>query len=151
MFRPVPQRMNSISLRTVQILTTSGILPFVLLGFASVVSNSDESVHLGLRLYSVMIISFLCGIHWACHLLRAEKCPRSLLMISNIITLAAFASFFIQLRHIDLVIQAACFFILLCIDYRLFKHHVFSCDYFTVRYRTTCAVIFILLGVAVVA
>jgi hypothetical protein len=141
--------MNTMSLRTVQILTYSGILPFVLLGLASVGDNSDESLHLGLRLYSVMIISFLCGIHWACHLLRTEECPRSLLMISNIITLAAFTSLFFRMHHIDLIIQTACFFILACIDYRLFKHHVFSHDYFTVRCRTTCAVVFILLGVAV--
>lgn len=46
--------------------------------------------------YSVIIISFLCGIHWAVYLFFAEKCPSNPLLISNAVTLLACSSLLIE-------------------------------------------------------
>jgi len=112
------------------------------------VYDKDASLHLALRLFSVMIISFLCGIHWAGHLLRPEKCQQSMLIFSNIITLLAFMSIFFPAHNVDLIIQSVCFLLLLCVDFHLYKHNIFPSGYITLRRNATFAVILTLLGVA---
>lgn len=70
-------------------LTYSGTLPLIgsVITLYFPVAGLDGA--LIASTYSAVIISFLCGIHWATYLFFAERCPRNLLITSNIVALLA--------------------------------------------------------------
>jgi hypothetical protein len=68
--------------------------------------------------YSAIIILFLCGIHWAAYLFFADKCPRNLLIASNIVALLAWASLLVMYRPITTLLQVLCFLYLLTLKLR---------------------------------
>jgi hypothetical protein len=84
--------MKQNQIKLAKILTYSGTLPLI----ASVVTHYfpltgwDSTLIAGT--YAAIIISFLCGIHWAAYLFFANKCPRNLLISSNVVALLAWTA-----------------------------------------------------------
>lgn len=133
--------MKQSSVTLAKILTYSGALPL----FASALSIYFPVIGFDARLiattYSAIIISFLCGIHWAAYLFFAEKCPRNLLITSNVIALLAWASLLIPHQLIAPLLQALCFLYLLTLDLKLRDAGIISEWFYTLRRNATILVV----------
>ena len=132
-------KQNSVTLA--KILTYSGTLPLI----ASVVliffPVTGFDAALIATSYSAIIISFLCGIHWAVYLLFAEKCPRNLLITSNLIALLAWISLFLQHSPIIIFLQALCFLYLLTLDLKLRDAGIIPEWFYALRRNATMIVV----------
>lgn len=122
-------------------LTYSGTLPLL----ASVVTlyfaaSAWDSTFIA-RTYAAIIISFLCGIHWAIYLLFAEKCPSYLLITSNGVTLLAWASLLITHQSAAIILQALCFLYLLTLDLKLRDADVLPPWFYALRCNATVIVV----------
>jgi hypothetical protein len=111
--------MNRRNIILAKLLTYSGTLP--LIGCAAAMLMPIGAIDAGFlaRTYSAVIISFLCGIHWAAYLFFSEKCPRNLLVTSNIIALIAWLSLITAPQGISLLLPPFCFLYLLMLDMKL--------------------------------
>ncbi len=90
-------------------LTYSGTLPLVasvVLAFAPIAGIDGNAMA---RTYAAIILSFLCGIHWAIFLFFSEKCPRNLLIRSNAVALLSWCSLLLVHQTTALILQALCF------------------------------------------
>jgi len=129
-------------------LTYAGILPFLLLGLAVILKIRGHDYDLALRAYGAVIISFLCGIHWAIHLLFSDQCPRNLLIYSNAVTLVAYGSLFFGFHSLGLIIEAFCLAFLLKLDDELRERRLIPVWYYGLRPNATLAVVLLLTGTA---
>lgn len=134
-------------------LTYSGTLPLIgsaiLPGFP--VTELDAAFIAST--YGAIIISFLCGIHWAVYLFFADKCPRNLLITSNIVALLAWGSLLAaNYLLIDpmgtLLVQALCFLYLLVLDWQLHKAGILADWFIRLRRNATAIVVICLLVIA---
>ncbi len=135
-------------MRIASILTYAGILPFILLSIAVNLKIKGEDYDLALRAYGVVIISFLCGIHWAINLLFPDKCPHNLLVSSNAITLVAYGSLFLGLPSVSLIIESLSLAFLLKLDCELMGQCLVPIWYYSLRRNATLVVIVLLIGTA---
>jgi hypothetical protein len=111
--------MNRRNIILAKLLTYSGTLP--LIGCAAAMLIPSGAIDAGFlsRTYSAVIISFLCGIHWAVYLFFSEKCPRNLLVTSNVVALIAWLSLITAHHGVCLLLQPFCFLYLLTLDIKL--------------------------------
>ena len=133
--------MNHRQIKLAEILTYSGTLPLV----ASVLSirfpiAGIDSASIATT-YSAIIISFLCGIHWAVYLFFAEKCPRNLLITSNVVTLLAWVSMHAPHHPITKLFQALCFLYLLTLDMKLLDAEIMPQWFYSLRRNATIIVV----------
>jgi hypothetical protein len=98
--------------------------------------------------YSAIIISFLCGIHWAVYLFFAEKCPRNLLMTSNGVALLAWSSLLATHQSIAIALQAVCFLYLLTLDLQLRDGGILPQWFYGLRRNATMIVVVCLAVIA---
>ncbi len=129
-------------------LTYAGILPFLLLGIGIILKIKGHDYDLALRAYGAIIISFLCGIHWAIYLLFSDQCPRNLLVYSNALTLIAYGSLFFGLHSVGLITESLCLAFLLKLDHELMGQRLVPIWYYSLRRNVTLAVIVLLLSTA---
>jgi hypothetical protein len=141
--------MNRHDIRLAQLLTYAGILPFLLLGIATVLKWAGYDYTVALQCYSAIIISFLCGAHWAIYVLVAEKCRQNLLFLSNIGALIAWATLLMGHHGLACGLQSFCFIYLLWLDHDLLMRHIIPAWYFKLRLNATIVVSVILISVAV--
>ena len=99
--------------------------------------------------YSAIIISFLCGIHWAVHLFFAEKCPRNLLITSNSVALLAWISLLAKQNEIALLMQIVYFLYLFTLDFKLQKAGILPEWFYELRRNATGIVVLSLIAVIV--
>ena len=135
----------------VNILTYSGTLPLI----ASVVTHyfpatGWDSTFIAIT-YAAIILSFLCGIHWAASLFFAEKCPRNLLITSNVVALLAWAALLSTHQSIAIVLQALCFLYLLALDLKLRDAGILPQWLYNLRRNATIIVVLCLAVIAVLA
>jgi hypothetical protein len=102
-----------------KLLTYSGTLPLIFCAAAMLMPIGAIDAGFLARTYSAVIISFLCGIHWAVYLFFSEKCQRNLLIASNVVALIAWLSLITAHDRIYLLIQNFCFLYLLTLDMKL--------------------------------
>jgi hypothetical protein len=135
-----------------KILTYSGTLPLIATVVSLYFPTTDHySVKIAVT-YSAIIMSFLCGIHWATYLFFAEKCPRHLLLSSNIVALLAWASVLweaMMLAYLPtvLLLHCICFFYLLILDLKLRDAGVLPVWFYAVRRNATLIVFVCLLAI----
>jgi len=98
--------------------------------------------------YSAVIISFLCGIHWAAYLFFTNRCPRYLLIISNIVALLAWVSLLLGNQLAAALLQVACFVFLLGLDVKLRNAGIHAEWFFRLRRNATIIVVICLLLIA---
>ncbi len=139
-------------------LTYSGTLPLIgsvfLLHFPMIVPAALPITGLDAALiastYSAVIISFLCGMHWAAYLFFTDRCPRHLLIISNIVALLAWVSLLLGHQLAAALLQAACFVFLLGLDVSLRDAGIYTEWFFRLRRNATLIVVICLLLIAAV-
>jgi hypothetical protein len=99
------------------ILTYSGTIPLILAALVPLFFIVDEAdVNRITTTYSAIIISFLCGIHWAVFLFFSEKCPRNLFFTSNIVALIGWLSLIAAPLNVAQTLQILCFLYILVLD-----------------------------------
>lgn len=133
------------------ILTYSGTLPLVgcvVLLFAPLAGVDGKLVALA---YAAVILSFLCGIHWAVFLFFSEKCPNNLLITSNIVALLAWASLLVAHHELTLAFQGLCFLALFALDFKLRNAGLLPEWFYHLRRNATIIVVFCLTCLAVLS
>lgn len=136
--------MNQYNTTLAKLLTYSGTLPLIGCAFAMALSLTIIDVEFFARAYSAVIISFLCGIHWAIYLFYSAKCPRNLLISSNIIALLAWLFLIIPPSRISLLLQPLCFLYLLTLDMKLHDAGILPEWFYKLRRNATVVVLFCL-------
>ena len=130
-----------------------GVAPFLacaLLPFVGV----DEVARLG-RLdqlassYSVAILCFLTGVHWATQLYEKEAAPFNLFIGSNVIFLVVWIAYVFADLPWALATQLVAFPLLFAIDYRLLRGGLISAHYLLIRGIATALACFSLLLILV--
>lgn len=150
--------MKPLDINIANTLTYSGTLPLigaaVLLHLPRIVPAALPMAGLDAALiastYSAVIISFLCGIHWAAYLFFADRCPRHLLIISNIVALLAWVSLLLGNQLATTLLQAGCFVFLLALDVTLRNAGIHAEWFFRLRRNATLIVVICLLLIAAV-
>jgi hypothetical protein len=127
---------------TAQLLTYAGTLPLVIAVVELVVGRVPLSdIVWMVSAYSAIILSFLAGIHWACHLFFAKRCPRNLLLTSNAVALLAWLSLFAHQQPWSLLLQMLCFLYALILDCKLNKAELLPTWFYTLRRNATVIVV----------
>jgi len=140
--------MKQLDITIAKTLTYSGTLP--LIGSAVIlyfpVAGLDGAFIAST--YSAVIISFLCGIHWAAYLFFADRCPRNLLITSNIVALLAWVSLLTTNQLSTALLQILCFGYLLAMDLKLRDAGILAEWFFRLRRNATIIVVLCLLLIA---
>jgi len=140
--------MKQLDITIAKTLTYSGTLP--LIGSAVIlyfpVAGLDGAFIAST--YSAVIISFLCGIHWAAYLFFADRCPRNLLITSNIVALLAWVSLLAVNQLTTGLLQILCFGYLLALDFKLRDTGILADWFFRLRRNATIIVVLCLLLIA---
>jgi hypothetical protein len=131
-----------------KILTYSGTLPIIASAVAYYFPVAGWDSTLIARTYAAIIISFLCGIHWAAYFFFAEKCPRNLLITSNVVALLAWASLLVPQASITILLQALCFLYLLTLDLKLRDACILPPWFYSLRRNATIIVVLCLAIIA---
>jgi len=121
-----------------QLLTYGGTLPLVACALAPLAGLGGAVIA---GSYSAVIVSFLCGIHWAAHLFFAERCPRNLLVTSNAVALLAWLSLLMGGAPPGLLLLALCFLYLLALDVKLRDAGILPAWFFRLRRNATVIVV----------
>jgi hypothetical protein len=130
------------------VLTYSGTLPLIASAVCICFPINGVDSSLIARTYGAIIISFLCGIHWAVYLFFAEKCPRNLLITSNVVALLAWASLLATHQLLAIILQALCFLYLLTLDLKLRDAGILPQWFYSLRRNATIIVVLCLAVIA---
>jgi len=133
--------MKKDQIKIAQILTYAGTLPFILSALINYFPQAGFEGWLLALSYGAIIISFLCGIHWAIYLFFAEKCPYNFLIISNFIALFSWVSLLFLENFTALIVQIFLFIFLLVIDWKLFDLKILPKWFFVLRKNATIVVV----------
>jgi len=136
--------MNEKKILAARVLTYTGIIPFLFLGMAVALHASGLNYSLALFAYGAVIISFLCGIHWAAFLFFSQNCSRNLLFHSNAISLLGWLSVIPVMSYLTFTLQILCFLYLIILDLELYRNKVIPLWFFQLRVNATIVVILLL-------
>jgi hypothetical protein len=125
-------------------LTYAGCLPFLICTFF-LVSGLNNISYLGdtikiLQVYSLVIASFMAGVHWGQYLTLIDECPIYLPIASNTITLFIWISFLVMPIYWYLITLIFVFVLILLIDVKLAKKKQLGPLYFRSRIMVTIVV-----------
>ena len=134
------------NIKLANLLTYSGTLPLVASVFLLFSPVAGFDGILIAKAYGAIIISFLCGIHWATYLFFTEKCPRNLLVTSNAVALLAWSSLLVTQNEIALLMQIVCFLYLLSLDFKLQKAGILPEWFYELRRNATLIVVLSLIA-----
>jgi hypothetical protein len=140
--------MKSSDIKLATVLTYAGTLPLIacLVSYLWPITGIDRM--LVAHAYGAVIISFLCGIHWAAFLFFPEKCPRYYLVSSNVVALLSWASLLIVDQGIARFLQPLCFLFLFALDARLRDQAIIPGWFYILRRNATAIVVLCLLALA---
>jgi hypothetical protein len=133
--------MNQNSKTVAKILTYSGTLPLIICLLSTYLPMTGFDSALIAACYSAIIISFLCGIHWAAYLFFAEKCSHNLLISSNVVALVAWGSILMKSSPTAMLLQIVCFLYLLISDLKLRDLGVLPIWFYHLRRNATVIVV----------
>ena len=126
-------------------LTYAGSLPFILCtlflfnGLQTLPYFGDTAKVL--KVYGLVIASFMAGVHWGQYLAGRVEFPINLPIISNVIAIFVWASFLMFPIRWYLVSLILVFIILLLIDFFLWRRKQLSRFYFWSRVVVTITVL----------
>lgn len=140
--------MNGRDATLAKLLIYGGTLPLIAAAAAGDAALAGFHDALIAQTYGAIIISFICGIHWSAYLFFAEKCPRHLLIVSNVVALIGWASLLADLRFHALIVQMFCFLFLLAIDTKLRDCGILKPWFYALRRNATAAVVLALSVIA---
>ena len=119
-----------------QILISFGSLPFILLSVLNLLSYEKFlSIDLDyiFSIYSLSIVCFISGSHWGLFLSN-RNLRINLFFLSNIITLLCFFGILFLKINYFLYLQIINFFILLLVDYYIYKKNIVLKEYLKFRF-----------------
>ena len=128
-------------IKLTKILTYSGTLPLIGSLLLTQFPLSVVDTKLVASTYSAIIISFLCGIHWAVYLFFAEECPSNLLLTSNAVALLAWGSLLLEPQLLSKALQVFCFLSLLALDFKLCVAEILPEWFYSLRRNATSIVV----------
>jgi hypothetical protein len=125
-------------------LTYAGCLPFLICTFF-LISGLNNIPYLGdtikiLQVYSLVIASFMAGVHWGQYLGSIDEFPIYLPIASNVIALFIWISFLIMPIYYYLIALIFIFILMLLIDIKLIKKKQMRALYFRSRVIVTIIV-----------
>lgn len=123
------------------LLTYSGTVPLVACVIARLLPVAGVDSAAISTTYGAIILSFLCGIHWAIYLFYAETCPRNLLFTSNVVALLAWGALLMSNHATASVLLAMCFIYMLLLDAKLRDAGVLPAWFYTLRRNATMVVV----------
>mgnify|MGYP001208460782 FL=1 len=119
-----------------QILISLGSLPFILLSVLNLLSYEKFlSIDLDyiFSIYSLSIVCFISGSHWGLFLSN-RNLRINLFFLSNIITLLCFFGILFLKINYFLYLQIINFFVLLLVDYYIYKKNIVLKEYLKFRF-----------------
>ncbi|WP_420546672.1 DUF3429 domain-containing protein [Curvivirga sp.] len=127
------------------ILMYAGIIPFILCTYSIVLESSFSwnplSTEQILTTYTLLIGSFMAGVHWGQHLSDDAYRPITLAIVSNLVTLTFWFALLTSTLKIFLIISAFLFMLLLVIDFFLILNNIITRRYYLHRTIVTLAVV----------
>ena len=123
-----------------------GTLPFIFAASQSVMDFDVTWLPVSLEIivtsYSLLIGSFMAGIHWGQHLSNQSAWPNQLAILSNIVTLGFWFSYLLFEIPTYLQISAALFAVILLMDLKLSSKAILDKKYILQR----CIITIIVMG-----
>ena len=120
-----------------RLLTYKGALPFVACAILPIIGISQlplvGEVALIAKSYGLLILSFLCGIHWGTYLYKAQSAPFNLFITSNVIVVSVWIVSLILSVQMSLIVLVIGFGVLLLIEAKVHKVGLITQRYFTMR------------------
>jgi|TARA_B110000977_G_scaffold43147_1_gene58411 hypothetical protein len=136
--------------RTTALLAHAGVIPFI--ACTLMISFQIETVIVGLSWldillsYSLVIISFMSGVHWGQSLDLDQRRSSQLFIMSNICSLSAWFSYLLLSQKLALLLHALIFCLLWLIDRNLKHSKLISTHYYLLRRRISVIVVTCLLS-----
>ena len=144
--------MKQLDINIAKKLTYSGTLPLIgsviLLYFPTLLPWADLDGAFIASTYSAVIISFLCGIHWAAYMFFTDRCPRNLLIISNVVALLAWVSLLARPQLAITFLHIFCFVCLFGLDMKLRRADIHAEWFLHLRRNASIIVVICLLLIA---
>lgn len=129
------------------ILIFLGSIPFVFFSFLRIISL-EEFLYLDidyiLSIYSLSIISFICGSHWGLFLTN-NTLKINLFFLSNLLTISSFFGILFLKMNYFFLLQILIFIILLLIDFHIYRQNITQLKYIYSRVIITILVVLCLI------
>ena len=125
------------------ILICLGSIPFIFFAFLRILSY-EKFFHLDvnyiLAIYSLSIISFICGSHWGIFLTN-NTLKINLFFLSNFLTISSFVGILFLMINYFFLLQILILIILLLIDFYIYRQSITQKNYLYFRILITTLVI----------
>lgn len=121
------------------ILIFLGSIPFIFFSFLKLFNYQEFfqiEINLILSIYSLSIISFICGSHWGIFLSNSNL-GINLFLLSNFLTILSFIGFLILEERNYFFLQILILIILLLIDVYIFRKKITQKKYVNTRILVT--------------
>ena len=129
------------------ILIFLGSIPFVFFSFLRIISLEEFfylDVDYILSIYSLSIISFICGSHWGLFLTN-NTLRINLFFLSNLLTISSFFGILFLKMNYFFLLQILIFIILLLIDFHIYRQNITQLKYIYSRVIITILVVLCLI------
>jgi len=129
------------------ILIFLGSIPFVFFSFLRIISLEEFfylDINYILSIYSLSIISFICGSHWGLFLTN-NTLKINLFFLSNLLTISSFFGILFLKMNYFFLLQILIFIILLLIDFHIYRQNITQLKYIYSRVIITILVVLCLI------
>ena len=129
------------------ILIFLGSIPFVFFSFLRIISLEEFfylDVNYILSIYSLSIISFICGSHWGLFLTN-NSLKINLFFLSNLLTISSFFGILFLKMNYFFLLQILILIILLLIDFYIYRQNITQLKYIYSRVIITILVVLCLI------
>lgn len=122
-------------------LTFAGVVPFIIaIGLALAKVTMVEYAPY-IKLYAAVVISFICGIHWAINVVNEEKGDSNLFLAAIIVALVAWVVTMFGFGRYGFVAEAVLFAYLLFVDFKLRYSGEYPSWFFKLRVASSIIVV----------
>jgi hypothetical protein len=129
------------------ILIFLGSIPFVFFSFLKIISLEEFfylDINYILSIYSLSIISFICGSHWGLFLAN-DTLKINLFFLSNFLTISSFFGILFLNMNYFFLLQILILIILLLIDFYIYRQNITQIKYIYSRMLITILVVICLI------
>ena len=129
------------------ILIFIGSIPFVFFSFLRIISLEELfylDINYILSIYSLSIISFICGSHWGLFLMN-NTLKINLFFLSNFLTISSFFGILFLKINYFFLLQILILIILLLIDFYIYRQNITQLKYIYSRTLITTLVVICLI------
>ena len=129
------------------ILIFLGSIPFVFFSFLRIISLEEFfylDINYILSIYSLSIISFICGSHWGLFLTN-NTLKINLFFLSNLLTISSFFGILFLKMNYFFLLQILILIILLLIDFYIYRQNITQLKYIYSRVIITILVVLCLI------